>query len=209
MIRPVLLLCACSAVATPAAADGDRPAEAEVEVAGGAMPEADDGGAPAAELEAQIGLGALASDWQGDFGAQGLFKVGLRLWEVVGLHALTRLGYAGVDQRLLTFLSIGVQLWPVRAGDFAAHVRLAGFHQHEESLAAVDENPGGAVFGVGVGIRHRYGVEAALGVEHRLTDWGRTEVFGAAELTGALAYYSSGPDAYSGLYLSLGVHHPL
>lgn len=158
------------------------------------------------DLEGALGIRAAGSSWPGDYGAAGGLKIGVRIAHQFGVYALTRLGVHTVDERLVTFLSIGVQYWPFPKGSWRPYVRLAGVHQHEESFAAVDQNPGGAVFGVGLGIRHRYGTEFALGVDHPLKTWEDAEIYVGTELTGGIMGYSSGPTYYGGAGLSLGVN---
>lgn len=197
----LLLLCAFATVERVDADDvSGRP-----ERSGAAI----DASTSVLSVDLSVGLGGFLSDWRDDGGGGGALKLGARLWDTLGLHALTRLGYASVDQRLLTFLSISAQLWPVELGSWSPYLRIAGFHQHEESMAAVDQNPGGAVFGVGDGIRHRYGAEAALGSELQLLSMGSSDLYAAAELTGSLAFESSGPDLYMGLFFFFGLEHQL
>src|SRR5687768_4280384 len=64
------------------------------------------------ELHLVAGLAGGMSEWRGDVMAQGVVKGGLRFADWVSLYFLGRLGVGGVDQRLLTFVSAGVQVWP-------------------------------------------------------------------------------------------------
>jgi hypothetical protein len=118
--------------------------------------------APEHEILSASGGGMLASTWRGDLAPYAPFWLGYRYKRVVSLDVLTRLGYATVDQRLLTYLSLGGTIWG-RLGKVQPYARLALVHQHEESRAAIDDDPHGALFGVGNGIRHRGGYAASAG----------------------------------------------
>jgi len=64
------------------------------------------------DLEGALGIRAANSSWVGDYGAAGGLKLGVRIAHQFGFYALTRLGVHAVDDRLVTFLSIGTQYWP-------------------------------------------------------------------------------------------------
>jgi hypothetical protein len=117
---------------------------------------------PAHEIVVASGGGMLASTWRGDVAAYAPLWLGYRYKRLVSLDALTRLGYATVDQRVLTYLSLGGTIW-AHLGKVQPYFRLALVHQHEESRAAIDADPHGALFGVGNGIRHRGGYAASTG----------------------------------------------
>jgi hypothetical protein len=165
--------------------------------------------APRGELFVAVSSALGTTDWRTDVTGYGGLAVGLRLFGVVTPFAEGRLGYGSVDQRLLTFLSLGV-----RAGFYAtdrvfprAHV---GFvHQHEESLAAVAEEPFGAVLGIGPGIRHRAGVQFGLGCDFTLLRRSKFTLALGPELVGAYLGYSSGPSLYGFVGANLGAHFAL
>jgi hypothetical protein len=117
---------------------------------------------PEHEIISASGGGVLASTWRGDVAPYAPFWLGYRYKQLVSLDALTRLGYASVDQRVLTYISLGGTLWG-HIGKVQPYLRLALVHQHEESRAAIDQDPHGALFGVGNGIRHRGGYAASVG----------------------------------------------
>ena len=120
------------------------------------------------EIVGATGGGALASTWRADFGAYAPFELSYRYKQLVSLDVVTRLGYAPVDQRMLTYLSIGGTIWG-HLGMAQPYVHLALVHQHEESRPAIDADPGGAAFGVGNGIRHRGGFAGSLGFDIPIT----------------------------------------
>ena len=109
---------------------------------------------------------------------------------------------------MLTLLAIGAQIWG-RLGPTRPFARLAFIHQHEEPIPAVEQNVGGAIFGVGDGIRHRGGAEGALGVDwtfHTRKEW---SFYSTAEASFAGFPNSSGPGWYVLGSLGLGVQYTL
>lgn len=180
-----LLLAAC-ALAVPA------PAAAEI------------------DLHLLAGLSGGRTEWRGDVAAMGVAKAGLDVDEWLGFYFLGRLGYAGVDQRMLTYVSAGVQLWPVgELGGVRPFGRLSIAHQHEESLSVVANDPFGAIFGIGDGIRHRGGLEGALGVDVPLDSFEGTDVFASFELSTIWFYDPRGPHWYVTGGAGLGLRYDL
>jgi hypothetical protein len=166
------------------------------------------GAAAAGEIQAALGAGGAASDWRGDGAVYSSVKVGYRGWDVIAPYFLLKVGYASVDQRLVTMLSLGAQVWG-RIGPVRPYVRVGAVHQHEEPAAAVRANPWGALFGIGDGIRHRGGVEGGLGFDLPLRRWKKVELYLAAEASAAWLTWSSGPSAYWGGGLAVGVSYTL
>ena len=119
---------------------------------------------PKGEPLASFGGAAGSSTWRGDPAGFAALKLGYRFKDFIAPYYLGRNGYAVVNDRTLTALQFGVQVWG-RIGTVRPYVRLGGMHQHEESQQAVRADPGGALFGVGDGIRHRWGGEGALGFD--------------------------------------------
>ncbi len=151
---------------------------------------------PRGELVARFEDGLGASTWSGDFVSFAGLSFGLRLWRVVTPFVGATLGYGRVDQRLLTRLTMGVELGHTFARRFRPHLSAAFVHQHEESIAAVAQEPLGAVFGIGQGIRHRAGVALGGGLTVRVYQSERFE-FGVGPDLGAMYLtYSTGPDWY-------------
>jgi hypothetical protein len=157
-----------------------------------------------AEIHAAISSSLGTSDWSGDPVGYGALRIGLRLFGVVTPFAQGRLGYGRVDQRLLTFLSLGVEAGVSLQDRFYPRGFLAFVHQHEESMAAVDEEPLGAVLGIGPGIRHRAGITFGAGFDVVIDRRGGFELTVGPELSGAYLTYSSGPNWYGVASVSLG-----
>lgn len=151
------------------------------------------------ELFAGLGGSAGLTDWSGDPISYGAFGLGLRLYEMITPFAEARIGYGRVDQRLLTFLSIGVMGTYHVTNKIAPRILVGAVHQHEESLAAVAQEPWGAVLGIGGGIRHRAGVQFGVACDFKVYDKGRFVLSVGPELRGAYLTYSSGPSWYGQL----------
>jgi hypothetical protein len=176
------LLCAALAVASAQ----DEPAGAPDQVA------------PVHEVLAATGGGMLASTWRGDVAPYAPFWLGYRYKRLVALDLLTRLGYATVDQRMLTYISLGATLFG-RLGRAQPYARLALVHQHEESRAAIDDDPHGALFGVGNGIRHRGGYGASTGFLYPFQRAGKLgEWYVGADAWTTYFPDNRGPSVYAG-----------
>lgn len=120
----------------------------------------------AGEIQAAVGLGGQGASWSGkaDGSGFGAMKIGFRFADVVAPYFLFRFGYANIDERFLTHLSLGVQAWlPTRY--VRPYARFGFVHQHEETWSSVKAEPFGTIFGVGDGIRHRGGFDGALGMD--------------------------------------------
>ena len=159
-------------------------------------------------LQTAIGASGAASSWEGDGAAYGSLKLGLRFADLISIHYLGKLGYGGVDTRMLTFLSLGAQIWG-RIGPVRPYARIAAVHQHEEPVQAIEEDRWGALFGVGDGIRHRMGGEGGLGVDFPLARRKAVELFGTAEAHLDWFPDPRGPQWYGGGGLALGVNYVL
>lgn len=190
MIRPRLLpVVSASAVALALVVATERPARAT-------------------EFQLKAGLLGETSTWRADPAATGALSLGLRFHDLVSIYFQGRIGYAGVDQRMLTMVQVGAQLYG-RLGIARPFFRFGLCHQHEESWAAVDGDVFGAVFGVGDGIRHRGGFEWAGGVEVPFAKVKRTQFFASGE--GLVTWFPDprGPAAYGGLLLNLGLNYSI
>jgi hypothetical protein len=156
--------------------------------------------APAQPTHGEIEVGANvaggASTWSGDPVGYGGLTLGFRLFRVVTPYVGGALGYGGVDERLLTRLTFGLSVGVTIAERFRPYAFGAFVHQHEESLAAVAEQPFGAVLGIGNGIRHRAGTHFGVGFEFVLLRRPNLDFTVAPELSAMYLTYSSGPDWY-------------
>lgn len=166
------------------------------------------GPARAGDARLTLSLSGAGSEWRSDAAVWGGLGLGYRFLDLIGVYALGRFGYGSVDERMLTLLAIGAQIWG-RLGPTRPYARVAFIHQHEEPIPAVEQNVGGAVFGVGDGIRHRGGAEGAIGVDLTFFKTAPWSFFANAEVSFAGFPNSSGPGWYMLGGLGLGVHYTL
>ena len=82
--------------------------------------------------------------------------------EWFGLYLLSRVGFASVDERMLTTVGLGTKL-ALPFERFIPYLRATALHSHEMPVAAMSHDTFEHVMGVGDGTRHRFGVEGALG----------------------------------------------
>ena len=160
------------------------------------------------ELHVAFGFTGGASEWSGDPVGYAALQLGFRLFRFVTPYVGVALGYGRIDQRLLTRLSIGVDLgWTF--GRFRPHAFVAWVHQHEESLAAVAQEPAGAVFGIGLGIRHRAGVHAGVGFDVVMLRRANYDLALGPDVSFMNLTYSSGPQWYYLAAINLSGHFRL
>jgi hypothetical protein len=164
--------------------------------------------AAAGEIQVATGPGAYASSWRTDATFGQALKVGYRFADLVAVDALGRLGYGTVDQRAITYLSVGGTLYG-RLGPLRPYVRLAVVHQHEEPSPGVRADPYGTVFGVGDGIRHRAGFGSSLGVEYVVQKMKHLDLFVGLDTSGVWFPDPRGPKIYAGGALWLGLNFGL
>lgn len=164
--------------------------------------------AHAGDIQLDLGLGGEGSSWRGDGAGFGSLQLGYRFKDIVAPYFLARIGYGAVDQRMLTFLSLGLQAW-ARIGQVRPFARLGLVHQHEETMSSVADEPFGAIFGVGDGIRHRAGLDGGLGVDIPFQKAKAWEFHARVEalLTGFPD--PRGPSLYAGASLGLGFNYAL
>lgn len=155
-----------------------------------------------------LGLTGGTSTWQGDPTAGTLLRVGYRIDDWLGFHGMGRLGYASVDERALVLVGVGAQAWTT-FGESQPFVRLTLVHAHEEPVDAIPGDVFGALFGVGDGIRHRAGVEPAVGLDYRLWRDGPLDVVATAEASFQVFPDDRGPTLYVLGGLGLGIRHDL
>jgi hypothetical protein len=149
------------------------------------------------EVEVSYGLYGGASNWIGDVATYPTaLIIGFRLFGIVTPYVGGALGYGAVDQRLLTRLSIGASVGYTIAHRFRPRAFVAVVHQHEESLAAVAQQPFGAVLGIGTGIRHRAGTHFGVGFDFIAWHGAGWDVSIGPDVSAMYLTYSSGPSWY-------------
>jgi hypothetical protein len=164
--------------------------------------------AQATEIQLAVGAAGTGSEWQGDGAAYGTGRLGVRIADLVSIYTLEKLGYSAVDQRVLTFLSLGAQVYG-RIDEVRPYGRVAVAHQHEESIQVVEEDPAGVLVGTGDGIRHRAGGELAAGADVPLLKEKDYVVVGSGELM--MSYFPDprGPAWYFGGAVALGIDYDI
>jgi hypothetical protein len=130
-----------------------------------------------------VGAMAGSSSAANDPAATTTTKIGWCFSDFIGPYFLSRLGYAGHSNRTILTLSIGLQVWG-RIGSLRPYVRASILHQHEETVASILDDPGGAVVGIGSGIAHRSGPEGAIGVDIPIQQSKRLAVYVSLEAVG-------------------------
>jgi hypothetical protein len=164
--------------------------------------------ARAHDFQLAVGMSGHATEWRGDGGGYGSLKLGFRFIDLVGVYLEGREGYATVDERVLTLVSLGAQVWG-RLGITRPYARLGFIHQHEESLAVFADDVGSAIFGVGDGIRHRFGGELGLGLDIPFYTKEDLSFFVAPEAKGAVFPDDLGPLVYAGGGVNVGLSYAL
>lgn len=155
-----------------------------------------------------MGMGGAGTEWRGDGAFVTQLKLGYRFADVFGVYGDFQLGYAGVDQRVLTLFSLGVQLWG-RLGFSRPFVRLSLLHQHEESLSVVAGDFFRAIMGIGEGIRHKAGVGLGLGVDLPFYKKDKLRLFVTIEAMVKWFPGDMGPFVYMGGNLGFGMNYSL
>lgn len=162
----------------------------------------------AADLRASGNLSAVGSSWRGDVVGYGGVEIGARFLGFVGPYAGGALGVGTVDDRMLTAISLGLQLWgpwqPVRP-----YLKVGAVHQHEESLSVVAGDIGSAVLGIGEGIRHRGGAQLGIGADLPIESFGDTQFLVGVNCAARLFPDELGPQIYAGGGLTVSLVHSL
>jgi hypothetical protein len=159
--------------------------------------------ARAGEIQIDAGTALLGTSWQGDFAGGGFLRLGYRFKRIISLDIVTWEQLGVVDQRLDTGLTIGVTGFiPLKR--VRPSLRIFAIHQHEEGTVSVAQTPGGVLFGLGSGIRHRAGGGLTLGAEIPFWKKNDLEWVFVAELEGIWLPDPLGPTFYYGGNLGVG-----
>lgn len=149
-------------------------------------------------------LSGGASTWEDDPDIAGTLHTGFEFLDIVSVDLLGRLGYAAVDERMLMLLGIGTKL-AIPIEPFTPFLRVTALHQHETPVDAMGHDTFGHIMGVGDGIRHRFGVEGALGATVTFAKTKKADF--AAEAEGFVDAFPDerGPMVYGGASLGLAI----
>lgn len=162
----------------------------------------------AGEIQVDGGTTMLGSSWPGDFAAGGLLRLGYRFARVVAIDFVGWEQYATIDTRMDTGITFGVTGFiPLKR--VRPSLRIFAIHQHEEATVSVANTPGGFLFGIGSGIRHRAGGGLTLGAEIPFLKRGDLEWLVIAELEGIWFPDALGPNYYFGGNVGLGFNFNL
>lgn len=161
----------------------------------------------AADFYAEGAVSGGASSWEGDPDVQAALHTGFEFVDVVSVDVAARMGYGAVDERLLMMLGLGTKLaLPIEP--FIPHLRLTALHAHESPVAAMQHDPFLHVLGVGDGIRHRFGFEAALGASYLFAVLDHTKFLAQVEAyADAFPDDGKGPVFYGGAGMGLGLQY--
>lgn len=163
-----------------------------------------------ADFRVDAGAGVIGSTWRGDIGGVTNLRIGVRFIDIIAPYVQLSVGYASVDQRMLTTIALGAQIWAPDDWPLNPYVRLAALHQHEEAVSVIAGNFGNALFGVGDGIRHRPGLEVAAGVDVPFWDNGDDlAVYGLIDGGAKIFPDDLGPVAYPGGGMNVGLSYEL
>jgi hypothetical protein len=161
------------------------------------------GRASAGELMVEGGAAGVGSTWKDDGGAMGQLRVGWRFARIVSVDAFGRLGYAAVDQRMMTGVGLGATGY-LPVGPVRPFARIGIVHQHEEPVPAMGGDVFGALVGVGDGIRHRGGVTFGAGFDVPFAKTGAVEWLAGADFGATYFTDVRGPQWYLGGGLHMG-----
>lgn len=144
------------------------------------------------------------STWERDPSIQGALHLGFEFIDIVSVDVIGRIGFAGIDERMLMLVGIGTKL-ALPFDVVIPHLRVTAIHAHETPIDSMHQDPFGHAMGVGDGIRHRFGIEGALGLSVVFATYKSTKFLAQAE-----AYVDGfpddrGPQVYGGGGLGFGV----
>ena len=162
------------------------------------------GPATGGELDMNLGLQATTTGWPDDNGGGPALDASWWFRPWLGASFIGKEHYASVDDRMMSYFSVNAA-----ARHDLGRLRLTGtlglVHQHEESRAAIMEQPVQALFGVGDGIRHRMGSRAGFSLGLPFSTHGHGDYFVALDVDGTVfADADRGPRWMSSAGLSIG-----
>jgi hypothetical protein len=165
------------------------------------------GTARAGELDLNLGLQAVHTQWNDDHGGGPVLSASWFFADWIGANFTGKEQYATVDDRMLSYYSINAI---VRKR--LDHVRLAGtlgvVHQHEETREAIDAMPVQSAFGVADGMRHRMATRAGVQFAVPFRDRARGDWYVALDIDGTVfAEDTRGPRWMTSAGLSIGFTH--
>lgn len=163
---------------------------------------------PDGEIQLRWAAGGEGSSWLHDGAPITSVQLGFRFKDIVAPYLLFRIGYGNTNQRVLEMIQLGVQVW-ARLGIVRPYARFGVLHQHEEPWASVEADGIGSLLGVGDGIRHRQGIEGALGIDIPFVRRRSWQFHATVEGLFTWIPTDNGPPIYAGGTLGLGFDYGL
>jgi hypothetical protein len=159
-------------------------------------------------IQVATGAGGMASTWRSDGALAGGLRLGVRFIDLFSIEFIGHLAYSTVDQRTLAYFGLGGTLYG-RLGPVRPFARIALVHQHEETVAALKQDAGGALLGIGDGIRHRGGFSWTLGADMPIGRRGPTQFFVGFDALASVFPDPRGPSWYFGGNGWVGLNYAL
>lgn len=159
-------------------------------------------------IQLATGPGGMASTWRGDGALSGGLRLGVRFIDLISIEFIGRLAYSTVDERTLSYFGFGGTIYG-RLGNVRPFARIALVHQHEETVAALKNDAGGALLGIGDGIRHRGGFSWSLGADIPVGRRGPAQFFVGFDALATVFPDPRGPSWYFGGGGWVGVNYAL
>ena len=160
--------------------------------------------ASAGELDIDLGLQATTTGWPDDHGGGPTLEAAWWFRPWLGASFIGKSHYATVDDRFMSYFSVNGSVRRA-VGPLRLVGTLGVVHQHEESRAAIMEEPLASLFGVGDGIRHRMASRAGFSLGLPLSSHAHGDYYVALDIDGTLfADDDRGPRWMSSAGLSVG-----
>jgi hypothetical protein len=161
----------------------------------------------AGELDLNLGLQATHTAWSDDTG--GGPTLGATWWfkDWIGASFIGKEHYAKVDDRYMSYFSLNVA-FRTEAGPLWLGGNAGIVHQHEETMAAIEEQPIASLFGVADGMRHRMASRAGVQLALPFSDRAKGDWYVALDIDAT--YFSEetrGPRWMQSIGLSVGLTH--
>ncbi len=165
------------------------------------------GNARAGELDLNLGLQATHTAWDDDHAGGPTLAATYLFRPWIGMSFIGKEQYGSIDERLMSYYSVNAVF---RTG--LERFRLtgnAGFvHQHEETRAAIEDQPLASVFGVADGMRHRMATRAGGQLALPFHDHAKGDWYVGLDLDATyFADEDRGPRWMTSIGLSVGFTH--
>jgi hypothetical protein len=165
------------------------------------------GTANAGELDLNLGLQSTHTEWSGDTGGGPTLTAGYLFKPWLGAAFVGKEHYGKIDDRLMSYFSLNV-LFRTKVERFRLSGTAGFVHQHEETRAAIEEQPIASAFGVADGMRHRMASRVGGQLALPFRDRAKGDWYVALDLDGTyFAEATRGPQWMTSIGLSVGFTH--